>query len=297
MEFKQLVTFQRAAEQLNFTRTAEQLNFAQSSVTAHIKALEDEFGVPLFDRLGKTLVLTEAGRKLQRYTNRILALTSEAQRAIAVDKEPTGTLVIGAIESLCTYRLPPVLSAFKRQCPKVQFQFSPGVSDKDILDQLIKGKLDAAVLMDACASPDLFMIESLREESSCIVASPEHLLSMKDWVSPEDLYQESLLLTEKDCSYRRKFDAVFSSRGLRTEHIFEFASVEAIKQCVMAGLGVAVLPEMTVKKEISEGSIKLLPWTGNPINVHSQLVWPKDKWVSPALSVFLELTQQYLKEE
>ncbi|MBP3041050.1 LysR family transcriptional regulator [Bacillaceae bacterium Marseille-Q3522] len=297
MEYKQLTTFQKAAELLNFTHTAEQLNFAQSSVTAHIKALEDELGVQLFDRLGKSLALTDAGRKLLFYANQILSLTAEAKKAVAVEKEPSGTLVIGATESLCTYRLPKILATFRQQYPKVHFHFSPGISDKDILQQLEKGNLDAAILMDADLVPDVFLVEKLKKEAILVVASPSHPLTTKQSVSPEDLFRESLLLTEKNCSYRRRFDHDFFRYGLSPEHIFEFAGVEAMKQCVIAGLGIAVLPEMTVKKEVEEGTIKVLPWQESQLYVHAHLVRHKDKWLSPALAAFMELTREFLKEK
>ncbi|MDD9148534.1 LysR family transcriptional regulator [Sporolactobacillus sp. CQH2019] len=296
MEIKQLITFQKAAEKLNFTHTAEQLNFAQSSVTAHIKSLEDELGVQLFDRLGKSLALTDAGRKLQIYANQILSLTNEARKAVMSEKEPSGTLVIGATESLCTYRLPPILSDFRHRYPKVRFHFSPGISDRDILDRLEKGSLDAAILMDVDLIPDVFVIEKLKKETIGVVAAPDHPLFRKKTVVPADLYEESLLLTEKNCSYRRQFDRDFSNCGLVPEHVFEFASVEAIKQCVIAGLGIAVLPEITFRKELGNGEIALLPWGGTPLSVHSHLVRHKDKWLSPALAAFLNLTRESLKD-
>lgn len=295
MEIKQLMTFQKAAEQLNFTRTAEQLNFAQSSVTGHIKSLEDELGVPLFDRLGKSLKLTEAGRTLLHYANRIIRLTSEAGQAISEEKGPAGLLVIGTSESLCTYRLPPVLSAFSHRYPKVRFHFLPDTSDRDIIKLLAGGKMDAAVLMDAGNDLRLFNICPLQREKIVLVASADHQLATLRSVGPEELYKEPLLLTEKDCSYRRNLDRILSSNQLIPEQVSEFASVEAIKQCVISGLGVAALPEMTVHKEILDGTIKVLPWTGDPMHIQPCMVWLKDKWVSPALSAFLTLTQQHLQ--
>ncbi|MCO7177144.1 LysR substrate-binding domain-containing protein [Sporolactobacillus kofuensis] len=89
---------------------------------------------------------------------------------------------------------------------------------------------------------------------------------------------------------------MFFEHQLTPEHVSEFASVEAIKQCVLAGLGIALLPEMTVQNELKSGLLRVLPWGGDPLYIHSQLVWLKDKWVSPALSVFLSMTQAYLKE-
>lgn len=124
MEIKQLITYKTAAENLNFTLTARMLNFAQSSVTAQIKALEAELGTPLFERLGKRLVLTEAGRQFKLYADKMIILTEEAKMVVRGDKEPAGTLIIGAQESQCTYRLPPILKKFKDQFPHVRLVFN-----------------------------------------------------------------------------------------------------------------------------------------------------------------------------
>ncbi|RBN41035.1 LysR family transcriptional regulator, partial [Priestia megaterium] len=123
IEIKQLITFKTAAENLNFTYTAKILNFAQSSVTAQIKALENELETPLFERLGKRLVLTEAGREFKRYADKMIQLTKEAKNAVSGVEEPAGTLIIGSSESQCTYRLPPILKEFKDQFPKVKMIF------------------------------------------------------------------------------------------------------------------------------------------------------------------------------
>ncbi|MFX3617121.1 MAG: LysR family transcriptional regulator [Sporolactobacillus sp.] len=297
MEIKQLITFQKAAEQLNFTRTAEHLSFAQSSVTAHIKALEAEFGVPLFDRLGKHLKLTEAGETMKRYADRILALSAEAEKVITLDKEPSGVLVIGASESLCTYRLPPILSAFRHHYPKVRFHFFPGTSDEEIIQQLVKGKLDAAIVMDSGQTTDLLQIEKLKKERILLVAAMDNPLSALDKVEPKDIAKEALLLTEKGCNYRQNLDQMFTNHRINPAFISEFASVEAIKQCVLSGLGVAVLPEMTIKKELENGLMKMLPCAGYPMYIHSRLLRLRDRWVSPALAAFLQLTRSGLMDE
>src|SRR5690349_21719254 len=123
MELRQLITFRVLARTLNFTRTASELGYVQSSVTAQIQALEAELGVPLFDRLGKRVSLTDGGRQLLEYAERILALADEARAAVSADATPRGTLSIGAPETLCTYRLPAILHAFRDRYPQVQILF------------------------------------------------------------------------------------------------------------------------------------------------------------------------------
>ncbi|MGC4376734.1 LysR family transcriptional regulator [Fictibacillus sp. Mic-4] len=295
MEYKQLITFRTAAEKLNFTRTAEALNFAQSSVTAQIQSLETELGVQLFERLGKRLILTEAGRQLKIYANKIISLTEEAKTAVAGEKEPTGKLVIGAPESQCTYRLPSVLAKFRERYPKVQLSFHPGTSDQEVMFQLAEGVLDVAVLMDIPGASEHVIVEPLVKESIKIVTHPEHSLTDKESVMPFDLQGEPLLLTGCGCSYRRIFEDSLSSVGVQPSNIIEFASIEAIKQCVIAGLGIAVLPAIAIQKDIEQGRMKELAWGGCGFSIYTYLAWHKDKWISPALKAFIDVTREVLK--
>ena len=115
MEVRQLQIFRTLAEELNFTRTAEKVHTVQSNVTAQIKALEEELGAPLFDRLGRRVTLTDAGRNFLPFASQALAAMDQGQRAIQTGAEPSGPLRIGAPESVLTYRLPQVLHAFRRQ--------------------------------------------------------------------------------------------------------------------------------------------------------------------------------------
>src|SRR5262249_14299225 len=125
MELRQLITFQAVASTLSFTRAAVLLNYAQSSVTAQIQALEEELGVPLFDRLGKRVVLTDAGQRLVRYADRMLNLADETRGVVSGGEVRGGTLTLSAIETLCTYRLPGILRQFRDQFPHVQLKFRP----------------------------------------------------------------------------------------------------------------------------------------------------------------------------
>ncbi|MDQ6598132.1 LysR family transcriptional regulator [Bacillus salipaludis] len=289
MEIKQLLTFKNAAENLNFTQTAKILNFAQSSVTAQIKSLEEEIGKPLFERLGKRLILTEAGHQFKLYAEKMIKLSEEAITVVNAEEEPTGTLIIGAQESQCTYRLPPILKEFKAAFPKVKLVFKPAHSDEMARNHLMEGLLDVAFFMDLSKPEGSLRVEQLIKEELKLVVSPNH---PKPVLSLNDLKDETLLLTEMGCSYRMIFeDSLKSARVFPLDKI-EFSSIEAIKQCVIAGLGVALLPEMVVKKDIQEGRMKEIPWKGSESSLFTQIAWHKDKWITPPLEAFINLTRQ-----
>jgi DNA-binding transcriptional LysR family regulator len=107
---------------------------------------------------------------------------------------------------------------------------------------------------------------------------------------------QTLLLTEAGCSYRTKLDELLSVMSIRPESITEFSSVEAIKECVSLGMGLGLLPEIVVDRELSRKQIVSLAWIGTEMGIATHVVWHKDKWISPALGAFISLLEQMLKE-
>lgn len=296
MDPKQLRTFLTAAETLNFTKTASILNFAQSSVTAQIKSLEENLGKPLFERLGKRLILTEAGQSFRVYAEKMVKLSEEAKTAISGEKEPSGTLIIGAQESQCTYRLPPVLTEFKRLYPKVELIFKPAHSDELAREQLMKGMLDVAFIMDVPKPEEALIIEVLLKEEIKLVTSPDHPLAKKADVFLKDIEHETLLLTETGCSYRDLLEQSCQNAQVYPVNKIEFGSIEAIKQCVTAGLGIGALPTMVVEEDLKKKKIVELNWKSDIPPIFTQIAWHKDKWLSPPLESFIELTKKILKK-
>lgn len=295
MEVRQLQIFCTLAEELNFTRTAEKVNTVQSNVTAQIKALEEEFGTPLFDRLGRRVTLTDAGRRFQPFAVQALAAMEQGQRMVQSGSEPSGPLRIGAPESVLTYRLPPVLRAYRRRFPNVELAFRP-YSHTSFGLELETGKFDMAILMSDRAPGHAFECIRLRTERVFIIADPGHPLASRRTVKPADLTGQLFLLTEAGCGYREKLDRVLSLENIRTGIVTEFSSVEAIKQCVIAGMGLALLPAIVVSRELRQHQIKALHWAGPSLDIATQIVWHKDKWVSPAMAAFHQLMQEMLEE-
>ncbi|HVU14696.1 MAG TPA: LysR family transcriptional regulator [Phototrophicaceae bacterium] len=294
MDLRQLKTFQTVAATLSFTRAAEQLDYAQSSVTAQVRALEDELGVQLFDRLGRRVTLTDAGERLLDYAEKMLKLADEAALALAESSEPTGKLIIAAPETLSTYRLPPLLKQFRTRYPRVQLILRSFLVP-ETLARLADGSVDVAVLLtDAPPDSNGLMIVPLVEEHLLLLAAPEHHLNDGGCVQPDDLRDESLLLTEAGCSYRGAFENRLLARGVRPTTTMEFGSVEAIKQCVMANLGLTLLPEIAVCSEVNQGKLVALPWFEPDFHMGTRLIWHKDKWLSPALQEFIRLSEEIL---
>ena len=279
---------------LSFTRAAELLDYAQSSVTAQIRALEDELGVQLFDRLGRHVALTEAGTRLLDYAEKILSLADQAALAVTDSAEPAGQLIIAAPETLSGYRLPPLLKQFRAKFPRVQLILR-SLSVGETLAHLSDGRVDVAVLLtDPPPVASGIVVLPLIEERFMLLAAPEHPLANSACVQPEDFRTETLLLTEAGCTYRTAFENRLLTAGVRPVTTMEFGSIEAIKQCVMANLGITLLPEIAVCAEINQGRLVALPWFEPNFHMYTRLLWHKDKWLSPALKEFIHLSEQIL---
>jgi len=295
MEVRQLQIFCALSEELNFTRTAEKVHTVQSNVTAQIKALEEELGIPLFDRLGRRVTLTDAGRNFLPFALQALAAMDQGQRALETGAEPSGPLRIGAAESLLTYRLPEVLRIFRRHFPHVELIFRP-YSNATLAIELEAGKLDMAIYGDDLQqSPSIKSIR-LRRERVLLLAEAGNPLASQPAVKPADLTGQNLLLTETGCSYRSKLDRALALGNVRPANVTEFSSVEALKQCVALGMGLGLLPAIVVARELRQNRIKALRWAGQSLDIVTYIVWHKDKWISPAMAAFMELVKGKLKD-
>ena len=295
MEIRQLRTFQTVAQMLSFNRAAERLHYAQSSISAQIHALEEELDVKLFDRLGRRISLTEAGERLLQYAEKILDLADETLAEVVRSKEPEGSLTIRVPESFCVHRLPPVVKQFRSRFPKVRLSFIT-CAVENLQKDLRKGITDLAFLLTESIQAADLEAEALGFEHIMLVASPGHPLAAKPEIQTRDLEGETILLSKVDCSYRRSFEQILDQGNIKPGTTLEFNSVEAIKQCVMEGIGITILPEIAVAREIAQERLAALTWGEGEMEVALLMIWYKERWLSPTLSAFMEMTREMLKK-
>lgn len=304
MELQQLKTFTTIAKIGSFTRAAEVLDYAQSSISAQVRALEDELETKLFERLGREVSLTEAGERLLVFAEKLLKLAEEAKESVTGATVPQGTLTIGAPESLCIFKLPPLLQEYRNRFPKVKLILKLG-SCSDIYGWLRKNQVDVAFLLNTpLAVPD-FVMERLSHEPMTLISGRNHVLAKKTGGAdaqapaclPTDIAGEDLIvIAEGDCCYRIIFESQLTEAGVQPGSILELGSVESTKKCVISGLGVTLLPRMTVQQEIAAGQLTDLHWSGADFNIYVQMIHHKDKWISPALAAMLQLSREMLRE-
>ena len=303
MEFRQVQTFRVVAEELSFSRAAARLSYVQSSVSAQVAALERELGVRLFDRLGRRISLTEAGSVMLAYSRELLDLAGEAREAVidagAGAGEVTGSLTVSAPETLLTYRLPRLLAIFHERHPKVRLSVRPSAIGRlvgSMRRAVDEGRVDVAFVLDGAVVVPGLSVEPLIEEGVTIIAPYDHALASSTSVAPQDLSGETVLLPEapeSGCAYRGQFERQLGERGVVPPERMEFQSIEAVKQCVAAGMGVSVLISAAVEEEVGEGKLAALRWE-EPFEVFTQMVWHEKRWKSPALRAFLETTREVL---
>jgi len=287
LDLRELKTFRAVAGEKSFTRAANLLHYAQSSVTAQIQALEADLGIPLFDRLGRQIELTVAGRQLLVYAERLLDLAAEAQRSVCNDGQPTGTLTVLAPETLLAYRLPELLKRFQSQYPGIHLSLS-AVESCSMSDD-IEPSVDIAFSLNAPLRAPHLVVQRLRVEPIVLAVAAGHPLAGKKKLKAEAIGAEQVLVNERACSYRALFERTLRAEGVSAVRSLEFLSVEAMKQCALASMGIAVLPEVVVHRELKQGLLVALDWPSKPIVVYTQLYRHRDKWMSPIMSAFWNL--------
>jgi len=235
MEFSQLVMFKAVADLGSIVRASERLHCVPSNITNRLKLLERELGVDLFIRKGRGLIISPSGRLFLGYTNKILSLCEESQRALDPLSAPSGELRIGAIESSATGRLPKVLSRYHQLYPAVQMQFSTG-DWSQLSAEVVNYTLDGAIIAVRPEHPDIESLE-IYEEDLVVIASPSAGVINQ----PEDLRGVDLFMWPEGCPYRKAL-LTWLERYKVFNPITSIASYGTILGCVSSGAGISLVP-------------------------------------------------------
>jgi DNA-binding transcriptional LysR family regulator len=293
MELRQLKTFRTVATLGGFNQAAEVLGYAQSTVSEQIKALEADLDVRLFNRAGKQIALTAAGEMLLQYTQKMLNLEEEIRTEVSGHEEVHGSLSIRVPETVSTYYFPPILRRFRQHFPKVNFNFN-NCAYFSLPEELRSGIINLAFLItDTFRAPDL-ETEKLLDVALAIVADPANPLTSRPGVRLSDIKNEPLFLPTNDCSYVQMLEKILTEEKVEPGPILRLNCLEAIKQSVMAGTGIAVLPRIAVQREIVEGRLVELPWLNGPFCASLLMIWQKNKWLPPVLEAFMGMIRESL---
>lgn len=293
MDIKHLKTFSMVAKAGSFSHAAKILGYAQPTVSTHIQLLEKEFKTKLFERLGHKIKLTQEGEHLLYYSGNILKFSDEAIEAISAISSKgilAGKITIGANESFSVVRLPLVLKQFTQKYPHVDISLKFG-SVQDIHEQLQNNTVDVAFFLTREVTyPDL-IVENLLTEPVVVVTSPDHPFRSHVSVNIGEFENQDLIVTQGNCTYRALIDDLLQKANVHPRSIIEINNIQAIKQLVMSGLGITILPRISVEYEISQNLLIEVGWTERPLPVFTQIAYHKDKWLSPTILSFLEQTK------
>ncbi len=253
MELAQLEAFLQVAHHRSFSRAAEALFLTQPSVTARIQSLEREIGERLFERTGRSVSLTDAGHAFMPHAQRALTAVQEGTGAIeAVRHGDIGSIRIGASASIATYVLPGILKHFRESRPRVHLHISTGTSE-DVIERLLAGELHVAMVR-LTQHPEIESVHLYNDDLSLVVA-PDHPFASRGRVTVAEAGREPFLFFERSSSYHSLIYSMFLRVGVVPESVMELDSMETTKHMVEAGIGIAILPVVSIDREAKNGSL------------------------------------------
>jgi LysR family transcriptional regulator, hydrogen peroxide-inducible genes activator len=256
MEVHQLRYFVAVADEGSFSRAAAKVRVSQPSLSQQIRKLEAEMGQPLFDRLPRSVVLTEAGRCLIDYARQILASIGDARRCVDELKgEVAGKVAVGAIPTIAPYVLPGLVVTFQKHYPDVILEIVEDVTD-GITRRIEAGELDIALASSCRPSPTLRR-ESVGVEPLLALVPEKHPLAKKDVVELDDLKSQRFLLLHEMHCLSQQVNHLLESRRLRPEIALAGSQLSTIANMVAASIGVSIVPQMMVKHYATPGCVSL----------------------------------------
>lgn len=291
MELRNISTFLRVAEWRSFSRAAEQLGYSQSAVSAQIQQLEAELGVPLFDRINKTVRLTNAGEEFSCYARQLLRMAEEARCALQKEPSVRGVLRVGLVDSLCSAFLPALLEQYHKRCPEVELVLHT-CTTREMLGMLDHNEIDLGYTLDLPLTQSSLLHALDTPEPVCFIAPAGHPLAARDSVPLPELVEQELLLTEQGMSYRDALEQFLAARQLAVRPYVELGSVEMLCRLVERGMGLSFVPECVVRPHLAAGKLARLCVPDCRIEVWRQLFYHKDKWVNPQMKAFIDLVTE-----
>jgi DNA-binding transcriptional LysR family regulator len=258
LDSRQLRAFAVLARTGSFTQTAHELHLTQSAISHAMKALESDVGCRLLDRVGKTVVLTQAGEQLLVHAERVLQEMSTARAELGhLGKWGSSRLRIGASTTACQYVLPSVLREFKESFPQCAISIEPG-DTPEMIEALRAHRIDLAVNLEPRREQQLEFRPLFEDELEFIV-SPLHAWAKGGKVNREEIYREHYILYGKTSYTFQMIEQYFRQDEIVLHSLLDLGSIEAIKELVKLGLGISILAAWQARKEIDERSLVALP--------------------------------------
>jgi DNA-binding transcriptional LysR family regulator len=290
LDSRQLRAFVVLARTLSFTRTAHELNLTQSAVSHSIKALERDVACRLFDRLGKTVLLTQAGEQLLAQAEKILSEMEVARAELGrLGRWGSSRMRIGAGSTACQYILPPVLREFRESFAHCDISIQPGDTPRN-LERLQAHQIDLAINLEPKQQGALD-IRPIFSDELAFVLSPLHPWAKAGKVTRDEIPRQNYIFYEKASYTFAMIEDYFREEGTTLFSTLEMGSVEAAKELVKLGYGVSILAPWTLRKELAEGSLVTLPLGRRKLRRKWAVLLSNGRRLSLAEETFIGLCQ------
>lgn len=260
---RQMQIFAAAARTLSFARVAEQFGLTPGAVSFQIKQMEGHCGFPLFERVGRRVVLTEAGSGLLEHASVILKALTDADRRMQSLKDLTGGHVNIGLVSTAKYIVPHMLSRFQADRPGVSVHLQDG-NRREVNEAVARGDVDLAIMGRPLEDADV-IAEPFAQHPSVIVCAPNHPLADAPKLKLLDLAEEEFVAREQGAGTRAMTESYFQKQGFTPRIVMTSSSNETLKQAVMAGMGIALISRHTISLELGLGMLRVMNVEGLPL--------------------------------
>jgi DNA-binding transcriptional LysR family regulator len=294
MADRRLQVFHTVARLLSFTKAAESLHMTQPAVTFQVRQLEEYFNTRLFDRTHNRISLTEAGKRVYEYADQIFELYAKMDNAVRdMTGEISGVLIIGASTTIAEYMLPALLGDFKAKYPDVNVHLKVSNSD-GIVSMVENNDIDLGVVEAPVLNKNL-VVENCRHDRLVAIVPPRHDLCEHKTIRLKQLLDYPYIAREEGSGTREVIHEYVAEAGLKSVDIhvaLELGSPEAIKGAVEAGMGVSIVSEVTIHKELQLGTLVALELEP-PLERPFSFVHQKQKFRQRAMDELLEFARAY----
>ena len=293
MEIRNLKTFLKVAALQNFTHAARELGYSQANVSAQIRQLEEEVGMPLFNRIGRTVSLTQFGEQLLPYAQSVCSTAAEMENLARSEETMTGTVKIGLTDSISELLLEDAFIAYHKRFPKVQLEISLDTTAM-LLRRLRRDELDAALIITDPLPGTEWLIWAERAVPIVVAANKDLPIAKKRSVTMQELAVQEQVMMETEAPYSIQFERALSLDHLNSAPVFRLQSAETALRIIERGPFISVLPLYTVKPAADAGRVKILNvprWEHNQV---IQTILHRSKTLTPQITGFLEETHRIL---
>lgn len=291
MNTKNLVTFKTILETGSFQKAANKLNYTQSTVTFQIKQLEEELALKLFEKIGRRMELTQAGKNILPYVDMVLQGTEQISNYGKSLSEITGSLKLAIPDSILIYTMQPFIQAFLHEAPNVQLVIN-SIQSGEVNQAVMNGTADIGINCEKDSYPDTIVHKKLGTYKALLVAAPFANNSLLDFITPHQRKPFSLICNEPDGYYQLEMNKYLVKKDIVLNPYMKVQSIEAVKRCVMNNLGIAVVPSYAVVEELKNGSLIPIKTELDEKRYHSIYVYHKNKWISPQMELALNLLKE-----